>query len=1070
MPSRLFKDYRNFGFFVLRTPLLPLDELQEWSEGATRAEYSTEETIAEDRAKLSQRLKATAARKDIADSIWVASPALFESLSEWFQNPESERGKRAERSFVRYFQRMCSRPTPFGLFAGCSTGSIAEKTNTQLGNRAEYHRCTRLDMNYLSMICDALLKQPAIRDAVNYKPNSSLYRVSERFRYVETRPKEKFRSHHLMAVEDSEVIRAVLQRAADGASKATLINALLSDEITWEEASAFIEELMESQILVPDFGFALTGSDPLDSLIDIARKTRIASETIETLQQASNALKLLDARGIGAGAADYEAINSTLRKFAGEEVKPEYQVDLIKPSPELRFSNRLIEEIQNAAELLLYFVRSPEEELLTAFREAFFRRYEGREVPLTDALDEESGIGFPPSQAGDIHSSLLDGITIRKTAEKQIVWREIDKFLLRKFEESMRLGKQAVNLDVKEIEFAFKPLAPELLPESMAICASVAARSASDLDEGRFSVLIQGIDSLGARLLGRFCCADDTMRQNVQQYLSAEEALHPDFCYAEIIHLSQDRLGNILFRPPFRSFEIPFLGISSLPVENQIPVSDLLISVAGDEIIIRSKRLNRRVIPRLTSAHNFHFNALGVYRLLCMLQDAPRASGFRWYWGPLENAAYLPRLTCGRIIFSLARWQLSKAEIAGFAKQQGLTLFRACAELRAKRQLPRFVMLADLDNLLMVDLENILSIEAFAHVVKNREQALLTEMFPSSDQLVIRDSDGAYMNEVIIPLLRKTPVAPRSQRLRARITTDRIERRFVPGSEWSFVKLYCGPSNCDSILRRIVAPLLKDLKSHGMKRWFFIRYSDPDWHLRIRFQGVSKNFQTFVLEKLEKHLEDNLLQNAVWKIQLDTYEREIERYGGKEGIELAEKFFHIDSETVLKLIQLADENPDVDSNAYWHVGIYGMDRLMSDFGFSADQKLAFAQRARAEFEKEFEIASIPNFKIEIAEKFRKQRNRLFALLNQEQNVQESLFLKSGGRILQRRSMRLKPILKRLESLDEKGTLTASFESIARSYIHMFLNRLFSGNQREQEFVLYDFLNEIYQSQAARRKQ
>ena len=33
----------------------------------------------------------------------------------------------------------------------------------------------------------------------------------------------------------------------------------------------------------------------------------------------------------------------------------------------------------------------------------------------------------------------------------------------------------------------------------------------------------------------------------------------------------------------------------------------------------------------------------------------------------------------------------------------------------------------------------------------------------------------------------------------------------------------------------------------------------------------------------------------LWRVQLDTYEREMERYGGEAGIGLAERVFHADS-------------------------------------------------------------------------------------------------------------------------------------------------------------------------------
>ena len=48
--------------------------------------------------------------------------------------------------------------------------------------------------------------------------------------------------------------------------------------------------------------------------------------------------------------------------------------------------------------------------------------------------------------------------------------------------------------------------------------------------------------------------------------------------------------------------------------------------------------LGRRVIPRLTSAHNYDAGSLGVYRFLCALQGQGVAAGLAWDWGPLGRA------------------------------------------------------------------------------------------------------------------------------------------------------------------------------------------------------------------------------------------------------------------------------------------------------------------------------------------------------------------------------------------------------------------------------------------------
>lgn len=63
---------------------------------------------------------------------------------------------------------------------------------------------------------------------------------------------------------------------------------------------------------------------------------------------------------------------------------------------------------------------------------------------------------------------------------------------------------------------------------------------------------------------------------------------------------------------------------------------------------------------------------------------------------------------------------------------------------------------------------------------------------------------------------------------------NKIHRTFIPGSQWVYIKLYTGEKTADDLLIQVIAPVIKKVqKAQHIKKWFFIRYSDPDFHLRI---------------------------------------------------------------------------------------------------------------------------------------------------------------------------------------------------------------------------------------------
>src|SRR5215212_5983582 len=153
--------YTPSGFFVLRTPLLPFDELAAWSEGleavgALGNAQDLEEALERDRVKLRARLRVAITRPELRDGIFVASPSVDEALEIWEKDPDSRQGRKLEPTLVSYFSRAAARATPFGLFAAFTTGTIDAQTKLHLKARDWYRRHSRLDMDYLWALAETV--------------------------------------------------------------------------------------------------------------------------------------------------------------------------------------------------------------------------------------------------------------------------------------------------------------------------------------------------------------------------------------------------------------------------------------------------------------------------------------------------------------------------------------------------------------------------------------------------------------------------------------------------------------------------------------------------------------------------------------------------------------------------------------------------------------------------------------------------------------------------------------------------------------------------------------------------
>ncbi|HEX7277235.1 MAG TPA: lantibiotic dehydratase [Acidimicrobiales bacterium] len=1002
------------GFFVLRTPLLPFELFERAGDEGGAGDV--------------------ASRPDVTDALYLASPSLVDALA-------GERRAQAVPKLAAYVARAATRATPFGLFAGCTVGRLGSGTRLELGERASYRRHTRLDNDYLFALVTALEADPAARVALQWRPNSSLYRAGGRWRYAEARVDGTLRTYHLVAVDDSPALDQVLAAAAAaaastaGATGATvdqLAAPLVDDDVDVDEARAFVGELIEAQLLVSELQLRVTGREPLDALIDVLPAGAVASR----LADVRTAIARIDAAGPGASPDGCRCIEARLRELpAPVERARLLQVDMIKPAA-ATLGPRLVGDLARAVDLLHRLWRPPAEaDDLTRFRDAFLLRFEDREVPLNEALDEELGVGFGSDPIDDMSSPLLAALDFPREREAPSAWTPRDELLLAKVVDAAGAGLTEVDLDDGEIA-ALAALTDDRppLPDAIEVMATVVARSAADVDHGDYRLLIHGASGPpGARLLGRFCHADGELHRLVADHLHREEACRPGVAFAEIVHLPEGRLGNILCRPVLRTYEIPYLGGSGAPLERQLPVNDLLVSVRHDRVVLRSRRLGREIRPRLTTAHNFGHRSLGLYRFLGALQGQGVAHELGWSWGALARSPFLPRVTAGRLILARAQWTLRGRDLVDLPRDR----------------LPRLVVLADGDNHLVCDLDRPLSVEALRRQLKGRDQATLTELLPDAEELCVTGPDGRFTHELVVPFVRTGAAAAPEAPVPAPAT---VRRRFAPGSEWLYAKLFTGTGTADRVLVDSARPLVERCLGEGLADgWFFVRYGDGGWHVRLRLHGDA----AAMLPLLHAAAEPLLADGRLWRVQLDTYEREVERYGGDVGMRLSEAVFRHDSDAALDLLSMLDGDAGLDGR--WRLALAGTDRLLDDLGFSLPEKARWAQARRDAFAAEFRADA--NLRAQLGRRWRAERQSLEDLLGGAGDANHPLA--PGLAVLARRSEAIAPLAAELR---RQGL---PLGDLAASYAHMHANRLLRAGHRAQELVLHDLLARLYRARLHR---
>lgn len=285
------------------------------------------------------------------------------------------------------------------------------------------------------------------------------------------------------------------------------------------------------------------------------------------------------------------------------------------------------------------------------------------------------------------------------------------------------------------------------------------------------------------------------------------------------------------------------------------------------------------------------------------------------------------------------------------------------------------------------------------------------------------------------------------------------KRIFIPGSEWIFYKIYSGPKTLEQILINDIFPVVEHLKRESViDKFFFLRYNDPDYHLRLRFLVPDTKKIGLALDVLKNIFEPYVEEKVISKIMLDSYNREIERYGDN-SVELVEALFDSNSRSVLKIIEYSNITSS-EERLFW--GIKYVDMFLERFGFDDDQKHLFFKKLSDGYLSEFNATKSLRVTMDIKFRaYKTQISRVLGLDSRADKIYASLSHDLDN---------TDDVIGKLMNLERQQQLQVFLHDLLGSLVHMHYNRLFSTRQRLHELLVYYMSYKAYLSISARKKQ
>ena len=303
----------------------------------------------------------------------------------------------------------------------------------------------------------------------------------------------------------------------------------------------------------------------------------------------------------------------------------------------------------------------------------------------------------------------------------------------------------------------------------------------------------------------------------------------------------------------------------------------------------------------------------------------------------------------------------------------------------------------------------------------------------------VKDAEGRdYVGELIVPLLA---VNPRPERVCSAenlpVTGNKDELSKPPGSDWLFFKLYGDKEYQDDLLIEFGEFAQRELVSFNCQ-WFFVRYIDPVPHIRLRIHGDPGTLNKEVYHNISFWLRSYFLNGLVSRIMLDTYDREVRRYGGFRTMDISEEFFHLDSRTVIQILQHQRLKKVFEDKVT--LGVISLHYFLTLLGLTEEEIWNFISTAQDDRQGQYS-------KREAGDAFRKRRRVIMKTLL-DRTSQDLLGAPNHL------SQSIREFCSRV-SIDAEGTIQRLLPSLA----HMHLNRL--GIMPSDEAQVYHHVGRAY---------
>ncbi|KAA9379636.1 lantibiotic dehydratase [Microbispora cellulosiformans] len=773
-----------------------------------------------------------------------------------------------------YATRSRTRTTPQGVFAGVAPATLSAGPSIPADLRlgADHRAFTSPDPLWLNLLARSIIDGSDGLSTTRVTTSNLALLRGGRWEIEQPSPGGRGRTVTI-GIRDTEVTAFVLRYCRNGMPAERLLAAVAS---RWPQAAPqagprLVRQLIGHGFLLHDLLPDDPRRDPLTHLLDRLPSSSLLRHRLEQLRdhlagadehRPGDAKRLHLLTAADAITRDVLPADRVLRVDTAADATVVLPADLARRAAE--------------AAGVLWRISSGCDPLADYHRRFVTRYGTRRAVPLLELLDPVIGLGPLDDDATDIGAGPADphgeGVLAHLLAD------------------ALTDGRTEILLDEAIVDrLTNRDEAPP--PRTAEIYVHVLPAAEQGADH-RFHLAVSGGSQDALSTTGRFL---RLLRQ--LPHIPPDAGDGHGVLIAELVARPRsDAVASVAAETGLAAHRLP-VGVPARP--GDLDLGDLVVFSAGGCLIVWSVTRDRPVRPVLYSRITPRLLPPAA-RFLAAAGHSGERPWHCWSWRGLTTAPFTPAVRYRGTWLAPARWALPRhlTALAGQRDrwQEALNCWRETTRPRP----PDVVATDDADRRLPLDLRRADDRELLRRYVRRGLTAVTAPWgAQASSSAVLPGPGGCHLLELVVSLDRAAPSPALPQA--APPVRPPGQGLHLPGGPWLSLAVQA-PSGCHERILQSLAPRAGDLIGRG-DRWFWLRYRDlrHGEHLRIRFHTDPAATGT-LLASVTGWASNLHRQGLISGFCVEPYEQETERYGGREAITAAERFFAADSAFALDVL------------------------------------------------------------------------------------------------------------------------------------------------------------------------